>query len=474
MRHILLAVVFFLCVSANLVAQGPNIAPQNDLVSQYQETVDRIIEAALADSAAYERLELLGDLFGHRLSGSESLEDAIDWILEEMEEDGFHNVRGQPVMVPHWVRGNESATLLSPREEELVMLGLGGSIATPSEGITAKVMVVNSFEELESRAAEAEGNIVLFNVPFASYGETVQYRVNGANEASRAGAVASLIRSVGPFGMQTPHTGTMRYADDVDPIPHAALTIEGAELLQRLVDRGETPVVNLKMESHFEEDALSRNIIAELPGVAHPEEIVVLGGHIDSWDVGTGMMDDGGGCVVAWEAVRILKELGLQPRRTIRVVMWTNEENGLRGANVYRDSLIAQGTLQNHVFAVESDGGVFEPVGFGFGGSDEAFAMVQPISELLEPVLAEGYEESRGVTRGGGGADIGPIMREGVQGAGLRTANERYFWYHHTPADTIEVLDPDDVQRCVAAMAVLAYVVADMPGRLPFTPPGGE
>ncbi len=461
-------------VSAPAFAQGPSISPISPRVDiePYRDIVEQIIEAATSDSAAYNRLAYLGDVFGHRLSGSQALEDAIDWILDEMEADGLSNVRGQPVMVPKWVRGDESAILVLPREENLPMLGLGGSIGTQEEGITAEVIVVGSFEDLEARASEAAGKIVLFNVPFTNYGETVQYRLNGATAASRAGAVASLIRSVGPFGMQTPHTGTMRYADDVEPIPHAAITIEGAALLQRLADRGEQPVVSLKMDAHFEDDVLSRNVIGEIRGAELPDEVVVLGGHIDSWDVGTGMMDDGGGCVVAWEAVRLLHDLGLHPRRTIRVVLWTNEENGLRGGTAYYDSVMVSGQLENHVLAIESDGGVFAPVGFGFGGSDEAFAMLEPIAELLDPILSEGSRGQKGVTRGGGGADIGPLMREGVPGMGLNTDSDEYFWYHHTPSDTIEVLTPDGVQRCVAAMAIMAYVVADMPRRLPVTPVG--
>src|SRR5690606_3133934 len=258
---------------------------------------------------------------------------------------------------------------IEPRRQELPMLGLGGSIATPPEGITAEVLVVSSFDELERRAAEAAGAIVLFDVPFTTYGETVRYRTEGAIAAARAGAVASLIRSVGPYSPATPHTGTMRYEEGVPRIPHAALSLEDALLLRRLAERGQTPVVTLTMGAQTEPDALSRNVVAELRGSERPEEVVVIGGHIDSWDVGQGAVDDGGGCVVAWEAVRLLKDLGLRPRRTIRVVLWTNEENGLRGALAYRDSVAAE--IENHVLAVESDGGVFAPVGFGVTASDE-------------------------------------------------------------------------------------------------------
>jgi carboxypeptidase Q len=225
------------------------------------------------------------------------------------------------------------------------------------------------------------------------------------------------------------------------------------------------------MDAHFEDDVLSRNVISELVGSEHPDEVIVMGGHIDSWDVGQGAVDDGGGCVIAWEAVRLLHDLGLRPRRTVRVVLWTNEENGLRGGTAYRDSVVAAGQLENHVLAIESDGGVFAPVGFGVGASDEAYAMVEPITELLMPVLSESTVAETGVTRGGGGADIGPLMREGVPGMSFNTDAERYFWYHHTPADTVDKLDAHDIQRAVAAMAIMAFVVADMPERLPHSAP---
>ncbi len=435
-------------------------------VEPYREAAERIIEAALADSSAYDRTAYLCDTFGHRFSGSESLEASIDWVLEQMEADGFDGVRTQPVMVPHWVRGEESAEMVRPRREPLAMLGLGGSVGTPPEGVTAEVLVVGSFDELEARAEEAEGRIVVYNVPFTTYGETVQYRLHGATEASRVGAVASLIRSVGPVSLQTPHTGAMRYADDVDPIPHAALTIEGTTLLQRLQDRGERPVVTLRMEAETLPDAESRNAIADFLGRERPEEVVVVGGHIDSWDVGQGAMDDASGVVVTWEAVRLLKDLGLRPRRTLRVVAWTNEENGLRGARAYRAAL-SPDELANHVLALESDGGVFEPNGIGVS-PEAAYAVLAPIAELVAPVVTESpRRDGVGVLSGGGGADISPLTAEGVPGAALLTEPERYFWYHHTAADTMDKLAPGELQRAVAATAVFLWVVAEMPERLP-------
>jgi carboxypeptidase Q len=434
-------------------------AQTTDIEASYTVAANQIIDAALADSSAYERLAELVDRFGHRFSGSENLERALDWIIEEMERDGLENVRGEPVMVPHWVRGEESAELVEPWSRDLPMLSLGGSIATPPDGITAEVMVVGSYDDLTARADEARGKIVLFNVPFTSYGMTVQYRGGGAIAAARVGAVAAMLRSVTPVSLQTPHTGAMSYAEAVPRIPYAAITIEDAEMMQRMTERGENVVVRLKISAEMLPDVPSRNVMGEIVGSERPEEVIVLGGHIDSWDVGQGAMDDGGGCVAAWEAVRLIQRLGLKPRRTIRAVMWTNEENGLRGGNGYRDAHV--GELDKHVLAIESDGGVFKPSGFGFTGSDEAYDIVSAVGTLLERI------EAGTIRRGGGGADIGPIMREGVPGMGLNVDGTKYFWYHHTDADTIDKLDPREVALSVAAMAVMAYVVADLPEPLP-------
>jgi carboxypeptidase Q len=451
-----------LCLVATASLSHAAPAPSSgadSIADSYREVAQRLIDAALADSAAYELLTELTDRFGPRLSGSQNLERALDWILQKMEEDGLENVRAESVLVPHWVRGEESLELISPRRVKLPMLGLGGSVGTPPEGIRAEVLVVSSFDELEARRDEARGKIVLLNAPFVSYGQTVTYRVHGAIAAAKAGAVASLIRSVTPFSMQTPHTGQMLYDPSAPQIPHAAITVEDADMLQRMQERGERIEVLLKMEAQTLPDAMSRNVIAEIVGRERPDEVVVMGGHSDSWDVGTGAMDDGGGIVAAWEALRLMHDLGLRPRRTVRVVFWVNEENGLRGANAYRDYHIDE--VANHVLAIESDGGVFKPLGFGFTGSEAALDIVRQIGALLQPI---GADE---VAHGGGGADIGPIMRDGVPGMGLRVEDDRYFWYHHTEADRIEVLDPREMAECVAAMAVMAYVAADLPERLP-------
>jgi len=453
-------------VAALTTLLAPASAGAQTIADRYRATADRIIAAAVGDSAAYERLALLTDKFGHRLSGSASLEQALDWIIAEMRRDGLANVRGEPVPVPHWVRGNESAELVQPRRVPLRMLGLGGSIATPPEGITAPVLVVTSFDDLAVKGEQARGRIVLFDVPFTSYGATVQYRSRGPVEAAKLGAVAVLIRSVASNSMQNPHTGATRYDSAVTRIPAAALSVEDAAMLHRMHARGDSVVVTLKMEAKTHPDAMSRNVIAELVGREQPEEIVVLGGHIDSWDVGQGAMDDAGGSVAAWEVLRVLKRLGLQPRRTIRVVLWTNEENGLRGATAYRDAHAAE--ISRHVMAMESDAGVFAPEGFNVAGTADAVAMVSGIATLLESIGAAK------VVPGGAGADVGPLTAAGVPGLGLDVDGTRYFWYHHSEADTVDKLDPREVARCVAAMAVMAYVVADMPETIPRRPPAAD
>ena len=445
-------------VSALLIV--PAMASSQSIAERNRTAADRIMGAAVADSSAWDRIAELTERYGSRFSGSESLEQAIDWIIARMQADALDNVRGEHVMVPRWVRGRESAELMTPRRQVLPMLGLGGSIGTPAKGISAEVLVVASYDDLKARAGSAKGKIVLFNAPFTNYGATVAYRQLGAVEAAKAGAVASLIRSVTPYSMRTPHTGSMRYDSTVRKIPHAAITPEDADMIARMTARGEKVVVKLTMAARMLPDAPSRNVMGELRGTQRPEEVVVMGGHIDSWDVGRGAMDDAGGVVVAWEAIRLLKKLGLRPRRTIRVVGWTNEENGMRGGNAYRDT--HKDEVRQHVLAIESDGGVFRPLGFGFTGSDAAFDVVQQIGRLLDPINAGA------IRRGGGGADIGPIMELGVPGMGLNVEDSKYFWYHHTDADTVDKLDPRDVALCVATMAVMAYVVADMPDRLAF------
>ena len=451
---ILSIILFFSCT-----VRDSSSIDLGEIAKKHKKNADLIINRAIADSQGYNRLGEMLDTFGPRLSGSSNLEKTLEWIIDEMNEDELENVHGEDVMVPKWVRGKESAAMTSPWMKNLAILGLGGSVGTGPKGLSGEVFVVTSFDDLKSRAGEAKGKIVLYNVPFTTYGETVQYRYRGASEAAKVGGIASLVRSVGPYSMNTPHTGTSAYENGVKKIPHAAITLEDAAMMGRMNKLGLTVKVTLYMEAQSFKDVLSQNVMGEIVGSEYPDEVIVLGGHIDSWDAGQGAHDDGGGCVAAWQAIKLIKDLGIKPKRTIRAVMWTNEENGLRGGEAYRDAHFNE--LDNHILAMESDAGVFKPSGFGFSGSDEAFNMLQDIGTLLKRI------ESGIITKGGGGADIGPIMREGVPGMGLKVDGSRYFWYHHTPADTFDKVDKDEFNRCVATMAVMAYVVADMDERLP-------
>jgi carboxypeptidase Q len=420
---------------------------------------DRLIDAGSNSTFAYERLGTLCDTFGPRFSGSTNLESALNWILAAMKRDGLENVRGEEVMVPHWVRGAESAEMLLPRPHRLPMLGLGGSIATPPEGVTAEALVVKSFADLKEHAAEASGKIVVFNAPFVNYGDTVEYRVHGAVEAARVGAVASLVRSITPFSIQSPHTGAMDYSSTVPKIPNAAITVEDAEMMQRMQDRGQKIVVRLRMSAMNLPDAPSRNVVAEVTGSEKPEEIVIVCGHIDSWDVGQGAMDDGGGAVAAWEALRLMHNLGLRPRRTVRVVLWVNEENGLAGARAYEQR--HKNELPRHVLAIESDRGTFQPLGFSFVGSD---AGRREVEKLAAPLARIGANK---IFSEGSEADVGQLERDGVPTLALVDDGRRYFWYHHTEADTLDKLDPGQLAACATAMAVMAWEAANAPVPIP-------
>ena len=429
------------------------------LADQYRDTANKLIDSALADTAGMDKLSYLCDRIGNRLSGSASLEKAIAWAAEQMKADGLVNVVTPKVKVPHWVRGNESAALVEPVARRLTMLGLGGSVGTPKRGITAEVVIVSSFDELEKRGrAGVEGKIVLFNVPYESYPRTMVYRTNGPSRAAHLGAVATLVRSITPVSLQSPHTGALEYVDGIPKIPAAAVTIEDALMIQRLADAGNTVTVHLEMEARTLPDADSANVIGEVVGREKPEEIVVIGGHIDSWDVGTGAQDDGSGIITALEAAHLIHQLGLRPRRTLRVVFWTNEENGGAGGEAYREW--AGAAARNHVAAIEMDGGAEKPTGFGISALNDnqsALNRVRDIGRLLERI------DAGSILPGGGGADIAPLLRDGVPGLAVRTTGARYFEWHHTQADTVDKVKPEDLRANIAAMAVMAFVLADMP-----------
>ena len=453
-RRLLLA----LCLVASIFSISSHAQRRDTWLDPYRDNASRLLGEALASDHAWQRLAELGDTFGHRLSGSQALEDAIDWAVAQMKQDGLENVRKEPVKVPHWVRGRESLEMVAPRRHELVMLGLGNSVGTPPDGIEAELLIVRSYQELEAAGERVKGKIVLYNVPFTTYGETVQFRSGGPSRAAALGAVAALVRAVGPPGLRTPHTGALNYAAGVPRVPAAAITTEDTDRLQRMVDRGNTIRLRLNMEAQFLPDADSFNVVGEIRGREKPDEVIVVGGHFDSWDVGTGSTDDGGGCVVTWEALRVMKKLNIRPRRTIRVVLWTNEENGLRGGNAYRDRYREQ--LVNHVLMLESDSGVFRPTGFGFTGSDTARQAVKDIATLLKGIRADRIGPN------GGGADIGPSVEAGKVPSMSLEVDGNYFLLHHTPADTVDKIDAMDMSRASGAIAVMTYVIADMPERL--------
>jgi carboxypeptidase Q len=438
------------------------------LAGHYRETVEKIVATAHADRGAFRKLAYLTDHIGHRLSGSPELERAIAWAAQAMKEDGLE-VRTEKVMVPHWVRGIETAQLTAPIQRPLTVLGLGGTVATPKAGITAPVVVVHDWAELEAKQAQVKGAIVLYDVAMprwtedkgSGYGEVVQYRGAGASRGAKLGAVGVLMRSVTAHSLHTPHTGAMSYEEGVTKIPALAVTVEDSTLIARLAAEG--PVsVHMRCDDQMLPDVESANVLGELRGRERPDEIIVIGGHIDSWDVGQGAHDDGAGAVTMMHALATIKKLGLTPRRTIRVVLFTNEENGLRGGRSYAKD--HAGELAKTVVAIESDSGGYPPRGFSVQSKaetqDRMRARVADITTLLKPINA-----SR-VTTGHGGADIGPMAPSGVPLIGLDTDGRTYFDIHHTDADTLDKVDPAALADDVAAVAALAYVIADMPERV--------
>lgn len=438
-------------------------AEQKKISKEYAKVASEIIGTALVQSEAYEKLEYLSDRIGNRISGSPQLDQAIEWAVKSMKADGLENVHTEAAKVPHWVRGEEFAEMVAPAKHKFTILGLGGTVGTPAEGITAEVVVVRNFDELDKLGEQVKGKIVAYNFPMRKdvspdqgYGEAVRYRGNGAIRAAKYGAVGVLVRSVTTVSLSTPHTGAMRYQDDVPKIPAAAVTIENAELMQRLSLQGEKIVVKLKLGAQTLPDADSANVIGEIRGSEHPEEVIVVSGHIDSWDVGTGSNDDGAGSVIAMEAVHTLARLKLRPRRTIRVVLFTNEENGLKGAVAYGET--HKDEVSKHVATLEADSGGTRPVGFSFKGKDESYAVVQDIASLLSNLRADKVERSQD----GVGADVSVLTNAGVPGLGLRNDNSHYFDIHHTNADTFEKQDRTDLSLNVATMAVMVYILADM------------
>lgn len=348
--------------------------------------------------------------------------------------------------------------MLQPRYKKLAIIGLGSSIPTPREGITAELIVVKTFKELNDlKNVEVQGKIVLFDEQYTSYGETVIYRVQAATSAARKGAVASLIRSVTPYSLYTTHTGSQHYDKDVPKIPIAAITVEDAHLLRRLFIRGNKIVLKLYMESMYDTKK-SRNTIIDLKGAVEPDKYVIVSGHIDSWDVGQGAMDDGGGMMISWFTPVILNHFQLHPKRTVRAILWTSEEPGLVGAAAYLKQHIDE--LDKINFIMESDDGTFEPLGLEMAGSKDAICIIAEILKLFTPVDKLAVSKYPG-------SDITLFINKGIPGASLLNKNDNYFRYHHTEADTMDVENMDDVVNCAAFWAAVSYVVADISVDIP-------
>ena len=447
-----LAAAFFLAGAATANAQD--------------STADRLIAHALSNSEAYEITAHLADKIGPRLSGSRNAARAVDWTTSKFNEWGI-DVRQERVMVPQWVRGAERGRLVSHSNQKIVLTALGGSVATTADGITADVVEVGSYEELDRLGRKGvAGKIVLYNMPmdmdlvragepFEAYSKAVVFRGGGADRASQLGAVAALVRSVGSATHRTPHTGSLRYESKVKKIPAAAVTAEDAMLIERLLARGERVRMHLTLTPRTLPDVASANVVAEIRGRENPDEIVLIGGHLDSWDLGTGAIDNASGVSMVMDTMRMFRQLGLQPRRTVRAVLYMNEENGLRGAKAYANDHASE--LAKHVAAIESDGGATNPLGFRTTLSEgEHDAFVGP----LLPALAR-LDATRFVPSEYSGADTSPLVDAGVPGFGLITDGRHYFDYHHTAADTLDKIDRDELSRATAAFAVLTWMLAE-------------
>ena len=425
-----------------------------------------LIDHILKNSRAYDHLAYLSDKIGPRLSGSKNAEKAVRWTTQQFREWGI-DVRNERVMVPHWVRGVERARLVS-HDQPLVLTTLGGSIATPPGGITADVVEVTSYEELEKLGrAKIAGKIVYYHAAFdmelvesgrafEAYGKAVQFRGLGASRAAEYGAVAAVIRSVATASLRSPHTGSMRYDEKHPKIPAAALSTEDGDLIHRLLARGDRVRMHLTLTPRTLPDVVSANVIAEIRGSERPEEIVLIGGHLDSWDLGTGAIDNGSGCAMIMETMRVIKELGLKPKRTIRAVLFMNEENGLRGAHAYFAGAARRGELHRHVAAIETDAGAAPPTGFITTYEGTSLAAIERRARVLQRIAPMTFTSSKHT-----GADTSPLINAGIPGFGLVPEPRHYFDYHHSAADTLDKVDPKALTQNTAAVAALAWVLAN-------------
>lgn len=452
---------------ALLLASTPFFSQTED-----EKQIKAIYDKALTDGKAYDWLDHLSNQIGGRLSGSVQAQQAVEYTKDQLDLLGLDRVWLQPVMVPKWMRGTPEFAYFETKPgltTNVPICALGGSVATPDGGLKASVVEVNGIEDLEKLGKEKiEGKIVFYNRPmdptlintFASYSGCVDQRYSGAAEAAKYGALGVIVRSMNLRLDDYPHTGSLGYGDmPVNKrIPAAAISTKGAELLSGTLKLNPNIKFYFRQNCKQYEDVQSYNVIGEIKGSTYPNEIMVVGGHLDSWDLGDGSHDDGAGCVQSMDVLRLLKETGYRPKRTLRVVLFMNEENGLRGGNKYAE--VAKDKGENHVFALESDAGGFTPRGFTIDASEENLKQIQGWKELFEPYLIHIFD------KGGGGADIGPLKDDNMVLVGLRPDTQRYFDHHHAENDTFEHVNKRELELGAATMASLVYLI-DKYGTLP-------
>ena len=440
---------------------------------QLRAQLQAVRDAALTSDYAWHQLEHLTENIGPRPSGSPQAQAAAEYVAAEMRKLGLE-VHLEPAQVSRFVRGEEKAQLVEypgqapETSQRLVLTAISGSSATPVDGITAEVVVVRNFDELAALGREkVAGKIVVFNVPyderkalagmaFEAYGEAVVYRGGGARAAAALGGVAALVRSVGGADYRLPHTGFSFPGG----IPAAALAAEDAELIDHLVSQGRVRM-HLTLTPQSLPAVTGYNVVADLKGSEHPEQIVVVSGHLDSWDLGRGAIDDGAGVVISMATAEILQRLHIRPRRTLRVIAWMDEENGGGGHEAYAKAHAAE--FPNHIAAIESDAGAGHPLGFYMKMPPSAIAALQPLADILRPV---GSTVFRSATQSPG-SDIEPLVDAGIPGIGIIQDGRKYFDYHHTAADTLDKVNPQDLRENAAAMAVMGFALAEMPDAIP-------
>lgn len=432
------------------------------LIAQHETAIKNIYDETLSNSPIHETLRVLCKDIGNRLSGSPEAAAAVEYTKQLMESYNFDTVYLQPVMVPHWVRGKKEVVRAIAADKygsfEMNALALGNSIGTGPEGVLSEVIEVSGLDQVNQLGKKLEGKIVFYNGEmdptiintFGAYSGAVGQRGSGASEAAKYGAKAVIIRSVTNRQDDIPHTGSLRYKALINQIPAVAISTNDADKLSSILKE---QALTVYIETHCQQlpDILSYNVIGELRGSQYPDEIIAVGGHLDSWDVGEGAHDDGSGCMQAIDALRAFKALGITPKRTLRAVMWMNEENGLRGGREY--ARVAKEKGEKHIAALESDSGGFQPLGFSMSGTDEQKSQVKKWRDYFMPYRVWDFEQN------GGGADIGPLTDQGTLLIGLRPSTQRYFIYHHTPADVFEAVDKRELELGAASMSAMMYLL---------------